>query len=266
MSLIRHVISGCRSLLFKRTADRDLDDEVRQYIEAATQEHMRAGLSRQDAERAARVDFGGIENAKDVVRAGGWEFLVESGIRDLQYAVRSLRAAPGYAIAAVGILGTGIALTTSVLTVSSTVLRQQWPVADPARVVTVLAAKGGPGFSPAEAKYFGELTPIGPANMINLHPGLTIDLGNDTTLGLVGIRYWRLSTKEPAYSLTGGAIPVSGNESLVGDQAEITVERQFRKSLDVLVSLSRFEPSEGAKRGRSLKATTMFAVELNLSV
>ena len=156
MSLIRHVISGCRSLLFKRTADRDLDDEVRQYIEAATQEHMRAGLSRQDAERAARVDFGGIENAKDVVRAGGWEFLVESGIRDLQYAVRSLRAAPGYAIAAVGILGTGIALTTSVLTVSSTVLRQQWPVADPARVVTVLAAKGGPGFSPAEAKYFGE--------------------------------------------------------------------------------------------------------------
>jgi hypothetical protein len=117
-----------------------------------------------------------------------------------------------------------------------------------------------------KAKYFGELTPIGPANMINLHPGLTIDLGNDTTLGLVGIRYWRLSTKEPAYSLTGGAIPVSGNESLVGDQAEITVERQFRKSLDVLVSLSRFEPSEGAKRGRSLKATTMFAVELNLSV
>jgi hypothetical protein len=145
MSLFRHVVGGLRALVFKRDVDRELDDEVRQYIEAATQEHIRSGLSREQAERVARVDFGGIENAKDIVRAGGWEFSVESWIRDLQYSLRSLRAAPGYAIAAVGILGTGIALTTSVLTVSSTVLRQQWPVDDPARVVTMLAAEGRPG-------------------------------------------------------------------------------------------------------------------------
>jgi len=105
MSLIRHVVGGLRALVFKRDVDRELDDEVRQYIEAATQEHIRSGLSREQAERVARVDFGGIENAKDIVRAGGWEFSVESWIRDLQYSLRSLRAAPGYAIAAVGILG-----------------------------------------------------------------------------------------------------------------------------------------------------------------
>ena len=156
MSMIRHIMAGLRALLLKRTTDRDLDDEVRQYLESATQEHMRAGMSREQAERAARVDFGGVENAKEVVRSAGWEAMLESLIRDIQYAVRSLRASPGYAVAAIAILGTGIGLTTSVLTVSSTVLRQQWPVADPSRVVTILGAQGGPGFSPAEARYFGE--------------------------------------------------------------------------------------------------------------
>ena len=159
MSMIRHIVGGLRALLRKRASDRDLDDEVRQYLESATQEHMRAGMSRAHAERAARVDFGGVENAKEVVRSAGWEAMLESLIRDIQYAVRSLRASPGYAVAAIAILGTGIGLTTSVLTVSSTVLRQQWPVADPSRVVAILSAQGGPGFSPAEARYFRKIAP-----------------------------------------------------------------------------------------------------------
>ena len=156
MSLIRHVAGGLRALLFKSAIDRELDDEVRQYLEAAAAEHQRAGMSREQAERAARVEFGGVENTKEVVRSGGWEALLESWIRDLQYAARSVRTSPGFAIAAIAILGTGIALTTSVMTVTSTVLRQQWPVSDPSRVFTLLAARGGPGFSPAEARYFGE--------------------------------------------------------------------------------------------------------------
>ena len=125
MSFIRHVAGGLRALLFKSAVDRELDDEVRQYLEAAAAEHQRAGMSREQAERAARVEFGGVENTKEVVRSGGWEALLESWIRDLQYAARSVRTSPGFAIAAIAILGTGIALTTSVMTVTSTVLRQQ---------------------------------------------------------------------------------------------------------------------------------------------
>ena len=78
MSLIRHVAGGLRALLFKSAVDRELDDEVRQYLEAAAEEHRRAGMSREQAERAARVEFGGVENAKEVVRSGGWEALLES--------------------------------------------------------------------------------------------------------------------------------------------------------------------------------------------
>jgi hypothetical protein len=116
-----------------------------------------------------------------------------------------------------------------------------------------------------KAKYFGELTPIGPANMINLHPALAFDLGNRTKLGVSGIRYWRLSPSESPYSLTGSPILIVGRGKLVGDQAEVTLERQFGK-FDALVSLSRFEPSAGTERGEVLKETTLAAFELNLSI
>ena len=147
MSLIRHVAGGLRALLFKSDVDREIDDEVRQYLEAAAEEHRRAGMSA----RAGRTRGpSGVRRSrkrkKSAVRSGGWEAVLESWIRDVQYAARSLRASPGFAIAAIAILGTGIALTTSVMTVASTVLRQQWPVSDPSRVFALLGAQGGPGF------------------------------------------------------------------------------------------------------------------------
>ena len=64
MSLLRTITSGLRTLFRKEEVERDLDDEVTQYVEAATQAHMRAGLSREAAARAARIDVGGVEATK----------------------------------------------------------------------------------------------------------------------------------------------------------------------------------------------------------
>ncbi|HEX8942189.1 MAG TPA: ADOP family duplicated permease [Gemmatimonadaceae bacterium] len=144
--------SGLRRLFRKDAVERDLDDEIAQYIELATREYIRAGLSAEAARRAARAEFGGVEAAKEDIRSWGWESVVESLIRDLGYAWRVLRASPSYAIVAITTLGIGIGLTTSVVTASHAVLDQHWPVADPTRVVTIVG-RGGPGFSPAEARY-----------------------------------------------------------------------------------------------------------------
>jgi predicted permease len=151
------ITSGLRRLLRRDEAERDLDDEVRQYLDLATQQHMRAGLSRAAAERAARVDFGGVESAKESVRSWGWESSAESLLRDLAYAWRVLRASPSYALIAIATLGIGIGLTTSVVTASHAVLDQRWPVADASRVVSIIG-RGGPGLSPAEARYVAQNT------------------------------------------------------------------------------------------------------------
>ena len=91
MSLLRTITSGLRTLFRKDEVERELDDEVAQYLELATQAHMRAGLSRADAERAARIDVGGVEATKENVRSGGWEATVETLLR--RRPLRGARAA-----------------------------------------------------------------------------------------------------------------------------------------------------------------------------
>jgi predicted permease len=145
-----------RSLFDKRATDDALDDEIRHYLEMATREHMRAGMSRPEAERAARVQFGGVEATKEHVRAGAWETSVEAMVSDVRYALRALRSSPSYAFAAISTLGVAIAVTSTLLTVSNTVLRQRWDVPDPERIFTLVVARGGPRISPAEARYLND--------------------------------------------------------------------------------------------------------------
>jgi predicted permease len=156
VSIIRHLTAGIRALVNRPRADRELDDELRHWMELAVDERMRRGLTREEAEREVRLDVGGIGAMKEHARSGGWEAVVETVIRDIRYAARTLRASPAYTLAAIATLGVAITVTTTLLTVSNTVLRQQWAVPDPSRVVTILTARGGPRFSPAEARFLGE--------------------------------------------------------------------------------------------------------------
>src|SRR4051812_1628007 len=97
----RAVTQGLRRLFRRAAADQDLNDEIAQYLAMATEEHMRAGMSRRDAERAARVQFGGVEDAKEGVRSAGWDGALDTLRRDVAYGVRGLRRNPGFAIVAV---------------------------------------------------------------------------------------------------------------------------------------------------------------------
>src|SRR5439155_8763543 len=97
MSLLRQARAGLRSLLQNDIVERELDDELRHYFELATQEHMRAGMSRAEAERAARLQLGGITAAKEHVRTGHWEATLTGLAQDLRYAMRGLRRSPAFA-------------------------------------------------------------------------------------------------------------------------------------------------------------------------
>ena len=78
MSLLRNITRGLRALFRKERVDRELDEELRAYQEMAAEEKMKDGMSRKEALRAVRLERGGLELAKEVVRSGGWEFFVET--------------------------------------------------------------------------------------------------------------------------------------------------------------------------------------------
>jgi hypothetical protein len=51
--------------LFKRRRPGDLDDELRFHLDHAIAANLAAGISPEEARRRARIDFGGIEHARE---------------------------------------------------------------------------------------------------------------------------------------------------------------------------------------------------------
>ena len=149
MSLLGRAAGGLRALVRRSSVEQELDEELRQFYEAAAEEHMRRGCSSQDAGRAARARFGSLESVKDAVRDVGWESRLEGARRDVCHALRTLRAAPVFAAVAIVTLGLSIGANTAIFSVVNGLLLRPLPVREPDRLVVLVNDRGRSGASEA---------------------------------------------------------------------------------------------------------------------
>lgn len=136
---VKRLLDGLRALFGKERADRELDDEVRDFIETSAREKMKRGMGREAALREARLELGGVENVKEQVRAFGWEAIVGSLWQDLKFGARMIGRNPGFAAVAVIALALGIGADTAMYTIVSGSLTYKMGLDDPARIVVVNA-------------------------------------------------------------------------------------------------------------------------------
>jgi putative ABC transport system permease protein len=135
VSLWRQLARGLRALTHRSAADREVADEVQHYLEQAAAAHVARGLSPEAALRAARLELGGVQIVREEVRSSGWESFVSTVFTDLRYAVRRLRAAPGFAAVTVLTLALGTGATTAIFTVLNGVVFRPLPFGNPDRLV-----------------------------------------------------------------------------------------------------------------------------------
>ena len=128
-----------RWLHWTRTSDREreLDEEIETDFALEIQQRVEAGATREEAEFAARREFGNVGQIKEVTRSmWHWASLDRVG-QDLRYGVRMFARTPGFAAAVVIVIALGICATTSLFSIVNAVLLRPLPYRD-AHSLTVL--------------------------------------------------------------------------------------------------------------------------------
>src|SRR5260370_25525292 len=110
------MLSVLKALWRREAFEADTDGELRFHLEARIADLVRSGLSRSEAERRARIEFGGVERYKERCReARGLRFL--DALRgDVAYSFRGLCENSLLSVAMVLTLTLGIGLNTAVFT------------------------------------------------------------------------------------------------------------------------------------------------------
>jgi predicted permease len=138
MRLIDRIQLRVRSFVKGGEVERDLDRELRFHLEEHVDELMRSGVTRADAEAAARRAFGGVDQIKESVRDTWHVRAVRDLMQDLRYGVRVLLKAPAFTAVAVLTLALGIGATTAIFSVVEGVLIKPLSYPDADRIVQVL--------------------------------------------------------------------------------------------------------------------------------
>ncbi len=101
--------------LFQRSQmDGEIEDEVRSHIQLRADDLEHSGLTRREAERRARIEFGGQARFKEEIHDAAGGTFVESVFRDVGFALRVLRKSPSFALVSVFTLAVAIAANTVV--------------------------------------------------------------------------------------------------------------------------------------------------------
>ena len=137
----------------------ELDEEIRAHLEMAIRDRMSRGETREEAERAARREFGDVTTVREVTGDMWSGQSVERVVQDARWALRGLLRAPGFAAVAILTLALGIGANTAIFSVVNGVLLEPLPYPRSSELVFITSQFPTLGFDqfPVDAAEYLEL-------------------------------------------------------------------------------------------------------------
>jgi predicted permease len=142
MSAWRHLRHGLRVLTRGAAADRELDAELRHYVDEAAAAHVARGLSPDAARRAAWAEIGPPTLVRERVRDHGWEAWIASWLQDVRLAGRTLRQTPLFTAIVVLVVALGRGGVSTVFSAMNAIVLRPLPgAADPSTLFALQPAR-----------------------------------------------------------------------------------------------------------------------------
>ena len=136
-----------RRFFRRRSHDNELARELEVHVQHEADEFMAQGVAPEEAMRRARVRLGSETRIREEV----WEWnsfvFLETALRDLRYAVRTLARSPGFAILTIAVMAIGIGANAALFTVVHSVLLKPLPFREPDRLVMLYERSVDPRFA-----------------------------------------------------------------------------------------------------------------------
>ena len=124
-------------LISRQRRYHEISQSVREHLDEMIDDLMDRGMTREEAERTARREFGNITRIEERSREV-WQWpTFESIVADLRYTLRQLRRAPGFALTAIIVLALGIGASVAIFAFVDAALLEPLPYGDANRLMAV---------------------------------------------------------------------------------------------------------------------------------
>src|ERR1700730_18013018 len=117
-------------LFQKKSRDAEMAAEIQQHVDLLTERNIAAGMSPHEARNAARREFGGIEQVKEIAREQRVWVWGDELLQDLRFGVRMLRRNPGFSLLAILCLTLGIGTNAAALSWIEGILIRPYPLVE----------------------------------------------------------------------------------------------------------------------------------------